>query len=160
MSAADATRAYHVYWIQSGAHRAYIGATVDPARRLRQHNGELRGGALRTRNAPDAWAFRCIVHGFRTWRESLQFEWAFKYYSRRCRGPASRERVLAELMRRERWTSNAPLAADVPLTVEWFDVGAVADGTRVSAAAPVASPARRGGARRRRYATRLHGVTY
>ena len=34
---------YFVYWIQSGR-RAYIGATVNLQKRLRQHNGEIAGG--------------------------------------------------------------------------------------------------------------------
>ena len=101
--------AYFVYWIVSGR-LSYIGATVAPHRRLRQHNGELAGGARRTRSRTD-WRFKCIVSGFRTWQEALQFEWAFKYHSRRCRGVESRALALTALMERERWTANAPLAS-------------------------------------------------
>lgn len=109
--------AYFVYWIQSGQ-RTYIGATVDPKKRLRQHNGELVGGAARTRNR-GPWHFEAVVSGFRTWREALQYEWAAKYYTRGCRGMASRRTALEALNLRERWTSNSPPAQDVPLTVEY-----------------------------------------
>ena len=109
--------AYFVYWIVSGR-LSYIGATVAPHRRLRQHNGELAGGARRTRSRTD-WRFKCIVSGFRTRQEALQFEWAFKYHSRRCRGVESRALAPTALMERERWTANAPLASDVPLRVEY-----------------------------------------
>lgn len=108
--------AYFVYWIQSG-NRAYIGATTDPTRRIRQHNGEIVGGAARTRGH-GPWKFQCVVCGFQTWQQALQFEWAFKYYSRRARGTDSRRQSLTALLSRERWTSNAPLASTVPLTVE------------------------------------------
>ena len=105
---------FFVYWIRSGT-RHYIGATVDPKRRLRQHNRELLGGAKKTRKGP--WYFHLIISGFRTWREALQFEWAFKYFSRRARTIRDRESVLHTLFARNRWTSNSPLAADVPLIV-------------------------------------------
>lgn len=108
---------YFVYCITS-ARRQYIGATTDPAHRLRQHNGELEGGAARTRNR-GPWNFECVLTGFRTWNETLQFEWAFKYHTKRCRGCESRRCALAALLRAARWTSNAPLASEVPLRVEW-----------------------------------------
>lgn len=108
--------AFYVYWITS-ANRSYIGATVDPARRLRQHCGEIKGGARRTRGRQ--WEFECVISGFRTWREALQFEWRFKYDSRRCRSRTSRRTALEGLLKRERWTVNSPLSIDVPLEVEF-----------------------------------------
>ena len=107
---------YYVYWIQSGQ-RAYIGATVDPTRRLRQHNGDIAGGARRTRNR-GPWHFRCVVSGFRTWKEALQYEWAAKYYTRRVRSIEARRQALEDLSHRDRWTSNSPPSAEVPLTFE------------------------------------------
>ena len=71
------------------------------------------------------------MSGFRSWQEALQFEWAFKYHSRRARGVESRTLVLNALLARERWTSNSPLASEVPVTVHdqpdptVFAVGAV-----------------------------------
>ena len=107
---------YFCYWIVSGR-CSYIGATVDPARRLRQHCGLIKGGALRTRGK--LWQFECVISGFRTWKEALQFEWAAKYYSKRCRSVLTRRASLELLMKRERWTRNSPPACEVPLSIEW-----------------------------------------
>lgn len=110
------TKRFYVYWLQAES-RVYIGATVDPAKRLRQHNGEIAGGASRTRNR-GPWRFQCVISGFRTWKEALQYEWAFKYYSKNCRCIPSRQNALNKLNTRERWTQNSPLASEINLTIE------------------------------------------
>ena len=110
-------KTYFCYWIVSGR-SSYIGATVNPTKRLKQHNRINAGGAKRTHGK--LWSFQCVISGFRTWREALQFEWAAKYYSKQCRGIESRRASMEALMRKERWTSNSPLSSEVPLIVEWL----------------------------------------
>lgn len=60
----------------------YIGATVDPDRRLRQHNGELVGGAKATRRCNE-WTRAALIGPFPSQRDALQFEWMWKRRSRR-----------------------------------------------------------------------------
>ena len=70
----------------------YTGQTNNFARRIRQHNGEIAGGARYTKRT------KGVVTGFQTLRSVLQFERAMKRNSP-CRGPRGRvlqlERVLA-----------------------------------------------------------------
>lgn len=71
---------FFCYLLHSGNTKTYIGATVDPDRRLRQHNGELAGGARRTSGLQ--WKRALYVGGFPDWTAALQFEWAWKYHGR------------------------------------------------------------------------------
>lgn len=96
--------------------RTYIGVTNNLKRRLRQHNGEIVGGAKTTRGR--VWRYLFHVSGFDK-IQALQFEWRMHHPKPRCkeRGPAGRWTVLDRLMRTVKWLT---LPAG-PLTVTEFD---------------------------------------
>jgi len=70
--------------------KTYVGATIDPDRRLRQHNGELAGGAKATKGR--VWKRRFLVGGFVGEKAALRFEWRWKYLTRQAPGDTFIER--------------------------------------------------------------------
>lgn len=62
-----------VYLLSNGT-RTYIGSTTDVNRRLRQHNGELRGGAKSTRNSISPWELVCYISGFENRSSACRWE--------------------------------------------------------------------------------------
>lgn len=60
--------------------RTYVGYTVNLKRRVRQHNGELVGGARRTHGSFE-WTPKYVAHGFRTKNEAMSYEWHWKHQS-------------------------------------------------------------------------------
>ena len=67
------------FYIIKNNNCTYAGVSPDPMRRLRQHNKEIKGGAKYTISKAPGWSHICIIRGFRTKIESMQFEWAVKH---------------------------------------------------------------------------------
>jgi putative endonuclease len=112
---------YIIYHEPTGA--TYAGVSPDPVRRLRMHNGEICGGAKYTTSKGPGWVHVCLVRGFPTKQNSMQFEWAIKHVPpRNVGGLESRLRKLGVLFRKEQWTSKSPMADSVPLEIEWRGV--------------------------------------
>ena len=100
----------------------YVGVSNNVNKRLRAHNGEIKGGAKYTTSKGSGWKHICIIHGFPTKIESMQFEWALKHIPpRNSGGMKNRIKKLVILLYKEKWTSKAPLSETMPLTVEWID---------------------------------------
>lgn len=81
MSTPTKAAAWHVYLLMCADGTFYTGITTDPARRLRQHNGELTGGARYTqarRPVELAWQGPCESRS-----EAAKAEYRIRRLSRR-----------------------------------------------------------------------------
>ncbi|TPX62571.1 hypothetical protein PhCBS80983_g00352 [Powellomyces hirtus] len=98
---------------------AYVGSTPNPIRRLRQHLGEIKGGAKQTeRKRP--WDMVVVVFGFPNKYAALQFEWGWqrphlsRHFSTRYPGAykgtrneqkiPTKLRVLNDMLQLEQWS--------------------------------------------------------
>ena len=99
----------------------YAGISPTPEKRLRQHNSEIKGGAkYTTSKGPGGWEHICLIGGFQNKIQSMQFEWAVKHFPpKNAGGIENRIKKMLLVCNKERWTSNAPLAKDIPLTIYW-----------------------------------------
>ena len=108
----------------------YVGATVNLDHRLRQHNKEIKGGAVATgiRVAKgDIWIRAAHVSGFPDWQAALQFEWRWKQLSRKLPAKMNplerRMTALKQLLALERPTTKAKAYSEWILKPEvvWGD---------------------------------------
>lgn len=117
----------YVYCLECTNGYTYVGATVDLDKRLRQHNGEITGGAIATTcqlQKGYTWSRACYVKNFPDWKSALQFEWRWKQLSRKERCKSSIERrknALRKLLALEKPTTAAlPYAKwELPPEVVW-----------------------------------------
>ena len=119
---------FYVYLLECTDRSTYIGATVDLDHRLRQHNKEIKGGAVATSRKVSQgkiWKRVCHVEGFPTWQSALQFEWAWKFQSRKLSQQLlpleRRKKALETLLSLERPTSKAIAYTEweEPINVVW-----------------------------------------
>ena len=116
---------FFVYLLEATNKSTYIGATVNLDRRLRQHNKEIKGGAVATSNKVlkgEIWRRHCYVSGFPTWQAALQFEWRWKQLSRKIDKkmvPIDRRMLaLTNLLNLDKSTSKAIPFTEWPLKPE------------------------------------------
>ncbi len=99
----------------------YVGVSPDPIRRLRQHNGEIKGGAKYTTSKGPGWEHICLISGFQDKIQAMQFEWAVKHVQpRNAGGIINRLKKLCVVLNKDKWTSKAPNACGIPLTLKWI----------------------------------------
>ena len=118
-------KSFYVYLLEATNKSTYIGATIDLDRRLKQHNKELKGGAVATSNKVlkgEVWKRHCYVSGFPSWQAALQFEWRWKQLSRKLPSnmlPLDRRmQALEQLLNLERSTTKAIPFTEWPLKPE------------------------------------------
>lgn len=111
----DENHNFFVYLLIASDNSTYVGATVNLDRRLRQHNKEIKGGAIATSikvNKGYSWTRVCFVKNFPSWQSALQFEWKWKHESRKLfklhKLPLKRRiHALKNIMMSDRSTSKA-----------------------------------------------------
>jgi predicted GIY-YIG superfamily endonuclease len=119
MADANDIEPWSFYIIQNKGY-TYAGVSPDPVKRLRKHNGELSGGAKYTQSKGPGWTHVCLVHGFQTKIQALQFEWAVKHVPPRDSGGLfNRLKKLYIVFNKTNWTSKSPEASTVALQLEW-----------------------------------------
>lgn len=77
----------------SESKRTYLGVTVNIKRRVRQHNGEIKGGARATTNfkGNGEWILKAIVNDLNK-SQALSFERTIKNLRRKGKGKTPLER--------------------------------------------------------------------
>lgn len=78
---------HYCYIIYNDKNRIYIGYTNNPIKRLRQHNGEISGGARATHNRGE-WHYLMIIELFESKHNvGLQCEYALKHPTNQRKRP-------------------------------------------------------------------------
>ena len=107
-----------MFYIIKNGRWTYAGVSPDPVRRLRQHNGEIKGGAKYPLSRGPGWEHVCLIKGFPNKINAMQFEWAVKHCAPRTAGGVkARFKKLAEVLSRDKWTSKSPDSDTVSLSV-------------------------------------------
>jgi predicted GIY-YIG superfamily endonuclease len=96
--------------------RTYNGYTVNPKRRLRQHNQEIKGGADYTKTwGAKTWDICVLIKGFPDQHNATQCEWKIKHPARKrirpakYNNPMGRIMGLNEILQLDRWTGSSTI---------------------------------------------------
>lgn len=102
---------YILYQTNLESDNTYNGSTNNLVRRLRQHNGELVGGAKAT-SGKGPWKYLVVMEGFADHHEALCCEWRIKHPIGKKRpkkycGKKGRIESLNLVLNLENWTSKS-----------------------------------------------------
>jgi len=91
-------KTYYCYIITDGK-RTYNGYTVNLSRRIRQHNGEIKGGAKATKCTQGVWSYIAVLT-CPDWTavRAMQHEWTIKYPTRRRPRPKEYQGPMGRIM--------------------------------------------------------------
>lgn len=96
--------------------RTYNGFTNNPKKRIRQHNGELVGGARYTKKfGNNSWEIYALVKGFPNHINALQCEWRIKHPNNKRKrsikylNPEGRIKGLNKVLKLEKWTNSSTI---------------------------------------------------
>lgn len=96
--------------------RTYNGYTNNPNRRMRQHNQEIKGGAVYTKKyGAGTWEIYALLKGFPDVHCAQQCEWRIKHPAKkrkrpnRYNSPEGRIIGLNEILQLEKWTNNSTI---------------------------------------------------
>lgn len=118
---------YVLYSLRPDYTWTYIGMTNDLHHRLRQHNGEIVGGAKKTLKGRP-WAHVCYISGLETKSIAQQLEWRLQHPGGKPgkkRGPKTKQdisyqlKVLEKVLNLDKWTAKSPVQNELFLTIHW-----------------------------------------
>jgi predicted GIY-YIG superfamily endonuclease len=100
---------YYCYLLTDEFNNTYIGITNNLTKRLRQHNGEISGGAKYTTRS-NSWKYDTVIGHFKTLSKVLRFEWYWKHrlngnnkWVRNKSGMDQKIKRLNELLTQDEW---------------------------------------------------------
>ena len=107
--------------------QTYNGSTNNIKRRLRQHNGEITGGAKATKGK-GPWEIYAVLTGFLSHSEALSCEWRIKHPTNQKRRPSKYNGICGRIeslnlvLSLDNWTnsckeSNTGLCTGIPYTL-------------------------------------------
>ena len=109
-------------YIIANGNTTYNGYTVNLKRRIRQHNGELKGGAkatLRLHNSDSVWRY-LVVMTSKEWTKvrAMQHEWTIRYPTRKKPRPREYQGVYGRLKSLEKIWEQIPSSEPVLVYID------------------------------------------
>jgi len=118
---------HYCYILKNTGNKTYNGYTVNPHKRIRQHNQDLVGGAKYTRvNGNKDWEMYVLITGFPNMQNALQCEWRIKHpdgkkkLNNKFLTPKGRIIGLNQIFELEKWTNNTDIISENIILTLWI----------------------------------------
>lgn len=117
------SKKHYVYLLKSTtSNKTYVGYTIDLKRRLRQHNGEITGGAKKTKHGRP-WVMICYLEGFPYETTALQYEWRVHHPPRKRNRHLIFNKIkwMKYVYNLDRYTKTALPCCEFNVNIVWLD---------------------------------------